>query len=118
MNDWIKDDKFPLPHITDILDSLSSAMYFTHLGLQQSYDKVNLDPNSRKVTEFSISSGQNQMKRLPMWFKISSNAFSHVISIAILGLTYEKAFIYMNDIIVYGRQINLHNKNLVDVFEK
>lgn len=31
INDSLIDDKFPLPNTTDILDSLSGAIYFTHL---------------------------------------------------------------------------------------
>lgn len=33
LNNEIQDDKFPLPNICDILDSLSGAVYFTTLDL-------------------------------------------------------------------------------------
>lgn len=118
INSVIQNDKFPLPHITEILDSLSGAMYFTHLDLQQSYYQTSLDSDSRKITAFTTNTGQWQMKHLPMGLKISPSAFSRVMSIAMSGLTCEKAFIYMDDIIVFGRHIESHNKNLMDVFER
>lgn len=70
INQVIENDKFPLPNITDILDSLAGAAYFTHLDLQQSYYQANLDSDSRKVTAFTTHTGQYQMKRLPMGLKL------------------------------------------------
>lgn len=118
VNGVIQDDKFPLPNVTEILDSLSGAIYFSHLDLQQSYYQTKLDTDSRKVTAFTTNTGQYQMKRLPMGLKISPSAFSRVMAIALSGLTYEKAFLYLDDIVVFGRNLQMHNKNLIDIFER
>lgn len=37
LNNSIEDDKFPLPDITEILESLTGSIYFTHLDLHQGY---------------------------------------------------------------------------------
>lgn len=58
------------------------------------------------------------MTRLPMGLKISPRAFSRMMSVAMLGLTYDKCFVYLDDLIVFGRYLELHNKNLQDVFER
>lgn len=118
LNENIVDDKFPLPNITDILDSLSGSIYFTHLDLQQGYYQVSLAPESRKYTAFSTSTGHYQLKRLPMGLKTSCSAFSRVMSIAMSGLTFEKCFVYLDDLVVFGRSLTIHNRNLVDVFER
>ncbi|CAK1597489.1 unnamed protein product [Parnassius mnemosyne] len=118
LNENIVDDKFPLPNITDILDSLSGSIYFTHLDLQQGYYQVKLAPESRKYTAFSTSTGHYQLKRLPMGLKTSCSAFSRVMSIAMLGRAFEKCFIYLDDLITFGRSLATHNQNLIDVFER
>lgn len=118
LNNTIQDDKFPLPNIVDILDSLSGSIYFSHLDLFSGYYQVTLDPESRKYTSFCTNTGQYQMKRLPMGLKVSPSAFSRVMSIAMSGLTFEKCFIYLDDLIVFGRNLDAHNKNLTDVFER
>lgn len=118
LNDCIVDDKFPLPSITDILDSLSGSVYFSHLDLNQGYYQVALDENSREYTAFTTSTGQYQMKRLPMGLKTSPSAFSRVMSVAMSGLTYDKCFIYLDDLVVFGRNLEVHNKNLTDVLER
>lgn len=118
LNDCIQDDKFPLPNITEILDSLSGSICFSHLDLQQGFYQVNLKPGSRDITSFSTSEGQYRMKRLPMGLKISPNAFSRAMSIALSGLTFEKCFVYCDDLIVFGRTVDIHNKNLMEVFDR
>lgn len=118
LNEVIQDDKFPLPNITEILDSLSGAIYFSHLDLSQSYYQCSLKPESRPITSFTTSTGQFQMKRLPMGLKISPSAFSRVMSVAMSGLNYINCFIYLDDCVCFGRNLESHNKNLIEIFER
>uniref|UniRef100_A0A1Y1KWY5 Reverse transcriptase domain-containing protein n=1 Tax=Photinus pyralis TaxID=7054 RepID=A0A1Y1KWY5_PHOPY len=118
LNKQIEDDKFPLPNICEILDSLSGAMYFTHLDLFQGYYQVELEEKSRKYTAFTTDRGQYQMKRLPMGLKISPSSFSRVMTIAMSGLTYDKCFVYLDDLIVFGNNLINHNKNLTKVLQR
>lgn len=116
LNNTIIDDKFPLPNITEILDSLSGCIYFTHLDLHQGYYNVDLEPSSRKYTAFS--SGQYQLTRMPMGLKTSPSSFSRMMTMAMSGLTYEKCFVYQDDLVVFGKNLNDHCKNLQDVFTR
>lgn len=118
LNEKIQDDKFPLPNIVDIFDSLTGAVYFSHLDLSQGYYQVELAADSRPYTAFSTHKNQYQMKRLPMGLKISCSAFSRLISIAMTGLNYEKCFCYLDDLIVFGRNLEQHNQNLLKVFSR
>lgn len=116
LNNCIVDDKYPLPDITEILESLSGSIYFSHLDLHRGYYNVKLDENSRKFTAFA--SGQFQMTRMPMGLKTSPSSFSRMMNVALAGLTYEKCLIYLDDLICFGRNLDIHNKNLQDVFER
>lgn len=116
LNNCILDDKFPLPHNNDILDSLSGCVYFSHLDLNQGFYNVELEESSRKYTAFS--SGQYQMTRMPMGLKTSPSSFSRMMSMAMAGLTYDKCLCYLDDLIIMGRNLHDHNKNLIDVLER
>lgn len=116
LNNCIQDDKFPLPNITEILDSLSGCIYFTHLDLNQGFYNVDLEPASRKFTGFC--SGQFQMTRMPMGLKTSPSSFSRMMNMAMAGLCYEKCLCYQDDLIVLGRNLTEHNKNLIEVLER
>lgn len=118
LNKQIKDDKFPLPCISEILDSLGGAIYFSHLDLSQGYYQIELDQESRRYTAFTTDRGQYQMTRLPMGLKISPSAFSRAMTIAMAGLNYESCFIYLDDLIVFGNNLITHNQNLTKVLQR
>lgn len=118
VNDQIQDDKFPLPNISEILDSLSGSMYFSTLDLYQGFYQINLSKDSRPYTAFATSKGQYQMTRLPMGLKTSPSAFSRMITVAMSGLNYEQCLVYLDDLCVFGRNLENHNKNLLDVFSR
>lgn len=115
LNQCIQDDKFPLPNITEILDSLSGAVYFSHLDMYQGYFQTNLVPSSRKYTAFTTSTNQYQMTRLPMGLKTSPSSFSRMVTIAMSGLNYEQCLVYQDDLICFGRNLPQHNQNLINI---
>lgn len=118
LNKRIQNDRFPLPNIETILDSLQGAMYFSHLDLYQGFYQVNLEQKSRQYTSFMTDRGQFQMTRLPMGLKISPSAFSRAMTVAMSGLNYDKCFIYLDDLIVFGNNLTTHNQNLIKVLHR
>lgn len=93
-------------------------MYFTTLDLYQGFYQLNLDKDSRPYTAFTTSKNQYQMTRLPMGLKTSQSAFSRMITVAMSGLNYEQCLVYLDDLCVFGRNLENHNKNLMDVFSR
>lgn len=137
LNNVIQDDKFPLPNISEILDSLSGSIYFSKLDLSQSYYQLSLNENSRKYTAFKVdkmyqlsldensrkmtaftTDKTNQMKRCPMGLKTSPSVFSRLMTVAMSGLNYKQAFVYLDDCIIIGNTLEMHNKNLISVLER
>lgn len=118
LNDCIMHDKFPLPNINDILDSLSGAIYFSQLDLTQAYYQTKLNADSRKYTAFTTPSGQYQMTRMPMGLKTSPGSFSRLMTVAMSGLNYDKCFVYLDNLICFGRNLDSHNKNLLDILTR
>lgn len=105
-------DKFPLPRIDDILDQLGRAKWFSVLDCLSGFHQIPLDEQSRNVTSFSVDSGSYRFTRLPFGLKVSLNSFQRMMSIAFSGIAPEKAFLYMDDLIVIGCSADHHLKNL------
>jgi RNase H-like domain found in reverse transcriptase/Reverse transcriptase (RNA-dependent DNA polymerase)/Integrase zinc binding domain/Integrase core domain/Retroviral aspartyl protease len=118
LNEQILDDKFPLANITDILDSLGRAVYFSTLDLSQGYYQLEIEKKDRQCTAFVTDKGQYQMRKLPMGLKISPSAFSRLMTVALADLNYDKCFVYLDDIIVFGSNLETHNRNLTAVLNR
>lgn len=110
-------DRFPLPRIDEILDNLGKAKFFSVVDLFSGFHQVPLDKNSREITTFSTEQGSFQWKVLPFGLNVSPNSFSRMMSIAFSGLPPERAFLYIDDIIVVGKSENDHLSNLKSVFD-
>jgi RNase H-like domain found in reverse transcriptase/Reverse transcriptase (RNA-dependent DNA polymerase)/Integrase zinc binding domain/Retroviral aspartyl protease len=110
-------DKFPLARIDDILDQLGRAKWFSIIDLFSGFHQIPLDEESRDYTSFSTDAGSFRFTRLPFGASVAPNSFMRMMSIAFSGVTPEKAFLYMDDIIVIGCSEKHHLKNLRSVFE-
>lgn len=58
------------------------------------------------------------MTRMPMGLKTSPSAFSRMMNIAMSGLNHEKCLVYLDDLVIFGKNLFDHNKNLLDVFTR
>ena len=53
LNEKVIGDAYPLPNITDILDHLGNAQYFSVFDLASGFDQVETHPDDRSKTAFS-----------------------------------------------------------------
>lgn len=110
-------DKYPLPRIDEILDSLGRAKYFSVIDLFQGFHQIPLIEESRDITSFSTADGSFRWKVLPFGLNVSPNSFSRMMNLAFAGASQVQFFLYMDDIIVIGNSVGHHLKNLEAVFE-
>lgn len=87
------------------------------MDLQAGFHQIPLDNNSRPYTAFSTDNGFYQWCVLPFGLNVAPSSFTRMMTIAFSGLSPEKAFIYMDDIIVIGFSEEHHIKNLRGVFK-
>jgi len=60
---------FSLPNITDILDQLGNAKYFSTLDLASGYHQIPMHDEHKNKTAFSILYGHFKFNRMPFEFK-------------------------------------------------
>lgn len=117
VNEKLVADKFPLPRMDDILDSLGKAKHFSILDLYSGFHQVELHPDSRDITSFSTEEGSFRFTRLPYGLKVAPNSFQRMMTMAFSGLAPEKAFVYMDDLVVIAPSENQMIQNLESVFQ-
>lgn len=109
-------DKHPLPRMDDILDGLGRAKYFSVIDLHSGFHQIPLNEDSRPLTAFSTDFGMFQWTVVPFGINVAPASFSRMMTLAFSGLAPNKAFIYMDDIIIIGFSESNHLENIRDIF--
>ena len=112
LNEKTVGDAYPLPNITEILDQLGKARYFTVFDLASGFHQIELDPDDRSKTAFLFLNGHYEYIRMPMGLKNSPATFQRLMDQVLLGLQGVEAFIYLDDIVVYAEDLEEHGKKV------
>jgi hypothetical protein len=108
---------YPLPDITDILDQLGQAKYFSSLDLAMGYHQIDMDPSDVDKRAFSTKEGHWVYKRMPFGLKTAPATFQRMMNNMLSGLTGTRCFVFL-DIVLYANSLVDHDRTLRDVFKR
>lgn len=108
-------DSFPMPNITDLLDSLGGANIFSKLDLASGFWQIPLTEDARAKTAFTTHEGLFEFLVLPFGLANAPGAFNRLMNIVFRS---HKNFVmhYMDDVIVYSKNKEDHKKHLEMTF--
>ena len=116
LNDITKHDAFPLPNINDCLASLGKGCgYFSSLDLASGYWQMGMDKESQEKAAFTTHRGLFKPLVQPFGPKGGVAHFSRVMDSLLGSLQWKILLIYLDDILVFGKdfQEHLHRLGLV-----
>lgn len=116
LNKAILRPHYPMRTLDDILPHLTGAKYFTKLDARSGYWTIKLAEESSYLTTFNTPFGRFRFCRLPFGLKSSQDEFQRKIDECFEGLPGIVAIV--DDILVYGRTRQEHDKNLRSVLER
>ncbi|GFT88309.1 retrovirus-related Pol polyprotein from transposon 412 [Trichonephila clavipes] len=94
-------DKFPLPIIEDVLDTLQEAKVYSTLDLRNSFFHVDVDEDCRKYTSFFVPDGQFEFNKVPFGLSTSPGVFQRYVSSIFKYLTQKGIVIsYLDDLVI------------------
>ena len=112
LNEDTDQDAYPLPVIDDILDHLGQAKFFSAFDLSSGFHQIPMAKNSIKYTAFSTPDGHFEFTRMPFGLKNAPATFQRMMDNALRGLVGKYCFVYLDDIVVFGKTLQEHNDNL------
>jgi transposase InsO family protein len=118
VNEKTVGDAYPLPDVTEILDQLDQAKYFSCIDMVMGYHQIEVAEQDRAVTAFSTKEGHWEYKRLPFGLKTAPATFQRMMNVVLSGLTGSRCFLYLDDVIVYARSLVEHDIKLREVFDR
>ena len=113
LNDVTVKEFQPLPRIDDNLDALSGSKWFSCLDLMKGFWQIEIDPESRPKTAFSLQGGQQwQFRKLAFGLCNAPSAFTRLMQLALSGLIWNILVLYLDDIIVHAKTFDEAVENL------
>jgi hypothetical protein len=98
LNKHIKRKAFPIPKISELLQSLAGFKTATALDLSMGYYHIPLDEESQKLCSFVMPWGKYRYKRLPLGIKVAVDVFQEVMTELFSDLDYVR--VYLDDIFI------------------
>lgn len=86
LNDKTVGDAYPLPNITEILDQLGSAKYFSIFDLASGFHQIRMHPDDSYKTAFSTPHGHYEFDRMPFGLKNALATFQRLMDLVLTGL--------------------------------
>ena len=117
LNDQTIKDKFPLPRIDAMLDSLSGARVFSKLDLSQGYHQVRISPEDTYKTAFVTPFGHFEFTVMPFGLSNAPATFQRMMNLALAPYLSKFCCVYLDDILVYSQSEAEHEDHLSQVLQ-
>ncbi|XP_031359175.1 uncharacterized protein K02A2.6-like [Photinus pyralis] len=115
LNESIKDSKYKLTSLDDIISNINGSTVFTLLDATSGFWNIPLDKESSKLCTFATPFGRYKFLRMPFGIKTASEVFQE---------RFQEIFadngvqVYIDDILVHGKDKQEHDERLKNVFRK
>ena len=116
VNDVTNKDASPLPLQIEFIDRLAGNQYFTTLDLKSGYWQIPVDSRDRPKTAVITHRGLFQFKRMPFGLCNAPATFQRCMQQVLGKLMYNGVVCYLDDILIYSRDLSSHLQLLDEVF--
>ena len=103
LNNVMKKDSYPLPHIRDIIDKMQGTNYWTTLDAAGAYWSMPLMEKDKEKTSFTVPQGKFEFNATPYGLTNAGASYQRMMDMCLARLPYERILAYMDDIVVFSR---------------
>eukprot|EP00730_Choanoeca_flexa_P009230 TRINITY_DN12614_c0_g2_i1.p1 TRINITY_DN12614_c0_g2~~TRINITY_DN12614_c0_g2_i1.p1 ORF type:complete len:1337 (+),score=253.89 TRINITY_DN12614_c0_g2_i1:1150-5160(+) len=110
-------DKYPLPHMHDLLDRLATAKFFTVMDLRSGFWQVPLHPDDTHRTAFTTPFGLYEWVVMPFGLTSAPATFQRLVNTCLTDCNH---FVqaYLDDFIIFSDTMEEHLQHIERVLQR
>eukprot|EP00096_Caligus_rogercresseyi_P008993 TRINITY_DN296_c0_g2_i1.p1 TRINITY_DN296_c0_g2~~TRINITY_DN296_c0_g2_i1.p1 ORF type:complete len:1084 (+),score=65.75 TRINITY_DN296_c0_g2_i1:228-3479(+) len=116
LNASTEPDRYPLPHIQDVIRDLRDTTIFSKIDLVKAYHQIPMAEEDINKTAIITPFGLFEYVRMPFGLRNAGQTFQRFIDEVTRGL--EGVFVYVDDILIASSDPKIHEKHLTALFQR
>ena len=118
LNKITKKDRYPLPLISDLLDTSGRARIYTKIDLQHAYHLVRISEGDEWKTAFRTRYGSFEWLVMPFGLTNAPASFQRFMNDIFSDMLDVCVIVYLDDILIYSDNPELHRKHVQEVLRR
>jgi hypothetical protein len=118
LNKVTEKNRYALPLITEILDRVAGASWFSKIDVKDAYYRIRIKPGDEWKTAFRTRYGHFEFLVMPMGLTNAPATFQSYIHQALRGLVDNSCIVYLDDILIYSKTREEHTRHVREVLER
>lgn len=110
--------RFPIPNARALLERVAGNAVFATLDLRSGFHQIPLDPAARPLTAFVTPDGLFEFTRVPFGLRNAPPFFQQTMTTVLSGIAGRGCEVFIDDIVVCGRDATEFLRNLRAVFDR
>jgi len=115
LNKITKKDRYPLPLISELLDSPSRAKIYSKIDLRHTYHLVWIAPGGEWKTTFCTCYGSYEWLVMPFGLTNAPAAFQRFVNTIFADMLDVWVVVYLDDILIYSKDMESHQQHVQEV---
>ena len=117
LNEITKKDRYPLPLISEVLDRLTEAKYFTKLDIKDAYHNIRIKERDEWKTTFSTKLGTYEYLVMPFGLCNAPAVFQRWINEVLMEYIDICCIVYRDDVLIYSKTLQQHREDVSNILE-
>jgi hypothetical protein len=101
-------DRYPLPHIEDLLNSMHGSCWFTKFDLAAGSHQIHIATADRHKTAFTTKFGSYEWRVLLFSLANAPSQYMHMMNSILEPMKRKFIVVYLDDIMIYSRTLAEH----------
>jgi hypothetical protein len=111
-------DSYSLPRISETVDALSGANYFTTMDVDRAFWQVGVAEEDKQKTAFIIGGKLYEFNVMPFGSMNASSTFQRLMDRVLRGLTWKQCLVYIDDVLIFSSTFEQHLKDIDEVLAR